>query len=67
MAVNVFLTFQTKLDVDIRKLEKWYLAGCYLIPGIPALVYLLSDSIGHTDYYGNATVSLWKPTWQDNS
>jgi hypothetical protein len=58
MAVNVFLTFNTKDGpANVRKLERWYPLLCYGIPAVPALTYLLLDLNDKTDFYGNATVS----------
>ena len=58
MAVNVFLTFQTtKLNVTIRKLEKFYFIFCFGIPMVPALTYLILDITRDTGFYGNAIVS----------
>jgi hypothetical protein len=57
MAVNVFLTFHTtKIDLDIRRFEKWYCVLCFGVSGIPALTYLLLDTVGGRDFYGDAVV-----------
>jgi slime mold cyclic AMP receptor len=58
MAINVFLTFQTTVHVNLRKMEKWYFLLCFGLPGIPALTYLILDTTKGTDFYGNAIVSL---------
>jgi hypothetical protein len=57
MAVNVFLTFHTtKIDLDIRRFEKWYFFLCFGVSAIPALTYLFLDVFGGTDFYGDAVV-----------
>ena len=57
MAVNVFLTFHTtKIDLAIRRFEKWYFFLCFGVSAIPALTYLLLDVFGGTDFYGDAVV-----------
>jgi hypothetical protein len=57
MAVNVFLTFHTtKIDLDIRRFEKWYFALCFGVSAVPALTYLLLDVFAGTDFYGDAVV-----------
>jgi hypothetical protein len=58
MAINVFLTFQTTVRVNLRKMEKWYFLLCFGLPGIPALTYLILDTTKGTDFYGDAIVSL---------
>lgn len=60
MACNVYLTFFHQYDAEkLRKMEKWYILGCYGVPFIPALVYIfIQDSQGQR-LYGNATLWCW--------
>lgn len=57
LGLNVFLTFNShKFNVRLRKLERFYCAGCYGIPLIPALIYFVLDTRYGHEIYGNATV-----------
>jgi hypothetical protein len=62
MALNVFFVFQTRsLRYRAQEFEVWYIIGCYGIPLIPALVYLVLDLTlfqEENQFYGDATVSL---------
>lgn len=60
MAINVYLVFYRKFDdVRLRKLEPIYIAICYGIPMIPALVYIwIQDDKGNR-LYGDATLWCW--------
>ena len=59
MACNVYLTFFRQYDaVSLRKLEWRYLAICYGLPFVPALVFLFIDTAGRGKVYGSANVSL---------
>ncbi|KAF2230667.1 hypothetical protein EV356DRAFT_536155 [Viridothelium virens] len=61
MALNVYLTFFRGYTAnDLRRLEKWYFLGCYGVPFIPALVYLVVQSAGGPkNIYGNAMIWCW--------
>jgi hypothetical protein len=50
----------------VRRFEKWYCVLCFGVSGIPALTYLLLDTVGGRDFYGDAVVcdpdtSVFKP------
>lgn len=57
MATNVYLSIFKKYNaIDLRKLEWRYLALCYGIPLIPAIIYLPLEVKGKGRMYGPATV-----------
>lgn len=57
MATNVYLSiFKNYKVTDLRKLEWRYLALCYGIPLIPAIIYLPLGTKGKGRMYGPATV-----------
>lgn len=57
MATNVYLSIFKKYNaIDLRKLEWRYLALCYGIPLIPAVIYLPLEVKGKGRMYGPATI-----------
>lgn len=57
MATNVYLSiFKNYNATDLRKLEWRYLALCYGIPLIPAIIYLPLETKGKGRMYGPATI-----------
>jgi hypothetical protein len=59
MAVNVYLVILRRWNPQkLKKMWKYYIAICYGIPFIPALVCLLVQNPSKGKIYGNATVSL---------
>lgn len=59
MAVNVYLTFYFKYDAaKLRRMEIPYIAICYGVPFVPALVFLFVTKDGNK-VYGNATLWCW--------
>lgn len=57
MAINVFLVFYKHCSQQkLRSLEKYYLLVAYIVPAIPAFVYLILDHSGHP-IFGSANVS----------
>lgn len=66
MAINVYLTFYRKFDAErLRKMEPWYLLGCYGIPFIPAFTYIFVRNRQGDRIYGNATLWCWVSTEYD--
>ncbi|KAI9663925.1 MAG: hypothetical protein M1821_007416 [Bathelium mastoideum] len=60
MALNVYLTFFRSYTAnDLRRLEKWYFLACYGVPFLPALGYLIAQSITQKSIYGNALIWCW--------
>lgn len=60
MAINVYLTFYHKYDARaLRRMEIYYVAGCYGIPFIPGFVFLFltKENVGRP--YGNAVLWCW--------
>lgn len=57
MACNVYLTFFKQHDAAaLRKLELRYLALCYGLPLIPAVVFLCIDTAERGKIFGSANV-----------
>ncbi|KID95640.1 G-protein coupled receptor, partial [Metarhizium majus ARSEF 297] len=66
MAINVYLTFYHKFDSQRpRKMELWYLIGCYGVPFIPAFTYIFARNKLGQRIYGNATLWCWVSTDYD--
>lgn len=62
MACNVYLTFFKQHDAaSLRTLEWRYLALCYGLPFIPALVFVFIDVGDSGRVYGSANVSVSLP------
>ncbi|GJN81189.1 hypothetical protein PLIIFM63780_004721 [Purpureocillium lilacinum] len=60
MAINVYLTFYYKFDAQrLRKMELWYLIGCYGIPFIPAFTFIFVRNSRGQRVYGNANLWCW--------
>lgn len=66
MAINVYLTFYHKFDAQrLRKMELWYLIGCYGVPFVPAFAYIFARNKLGQRIYGNATLWCWVSTDYD--
>ncbi|EFZ02082.1 G-protein coupled receptor [Metarhizium robertsii] len=66
MAINVYLTFYHKFDAQrLRKMELWYLIGCYGVPFVPAFTYIFARNKLGQRIYGNATLWCWVSTDYD--
>jgi hypothetical protein len=64
MACNVYLTFFKSHDASsLRRLEWRYLALCYGVPFVPALVFLFIDTADRGRIYGSANVSRVLLRW----
>ncbi|KAI1613330.1 hypothetical protein EDD36DRAFT_465460 [Exophiala viscosa] len=60
MACNVYLSFFRRYDAPrLRTLEWRYLACCYGIPFVPALVFLFIRTPVRGKIYGNAVLWCW--------
>ena len=60
MAINVYLTFYYKFDAQrLRKMEIFYLLGCYGIPFVVALTYVFVSTPDKGRMYGDATLWCW--------
>lgn len=60
MAINVYLTFYYKFDAErLRKMEVWYLIGCYGVPFVPAFIFIFVKNAQGQRIYGNATLWCW--------
>ncbi|PNY24449.1 G-protein coupled receptor 1 [Tolypocladium capitatum] len=60
MAINVYLTFYYKFDAErLRRMEIWYLLGCYGIPFVPAFIFIFARNQQAQRIYGNATLWCW--------
>lgn len=64
MAINVNLAvFKKRTTQQLRKLEPYYIVGCYGIPLIPAIIFLV-DRPASGPFYGDATLWCWiAPEW----
>ena len=66
MAINVYLTFYHKFDAArLRRMELWYLLGCYGLPFVPAFTFIFVRNSQGQRIYGNATLWCWVSTDYD--
>ena len=57
MAFNVYLVIFRRWTVQqVRRVFKWYIPACYLIPLIPAVFCLIYKDKQHGRIYGDAVV-----------
>ena len=60
MACNVFLTFFRQYDAAaLRALEWRYVALCYGVPFVPAMVFCFIETTERGKFYGSANVSTF--------
>ncbi|KAF3933465.1 hypothetical protein ABW19_dt0201497 [Dactylella cylindrospora] len=60
MALNVYLTVKCKFgSAQLRKLEPYYVAAAFGLPGISGFVFLFVREPGKGPIYGDATMWCW--------